>query len=875
MGFLSLAGSRKLSIDQVESRLFLLAAGFVFFQCLTLTFSPAARNHSWEASLHLEHWAGFVVWLALFIFLQRLASTRLPERDPYLLPAAALLSGWGLTTIWRLASGFGFRQTIWLGIALLITAAGLYVPSLLTWLRRYKYIWLTGGLVLLAATFLLGTNPEGSGAGPRMWLGCCGVYLQPSEPLKVLLVIYLAAFLADNAPLRTNLARLIAPSLVLTGIALLLLIAQRDLGTASIFLILYAGTVYLATGRRRVVAAALVGMLVAGTAGYFLFDVVRLRMDAWLNPWADPSGRSYQIVQSLIALASGGVFGKGLGLGSPGVIPVAQSDFIFAAIGEESGLAGIIALLALVGMLALRGLRIALRAPDAFQRGLAGGITVYLATQSILIIGGNLRLLPLTGVTLPFVAYGGSSLVTSFLCLLLLLIISSQPDLEPAPLTRKMPYLALGGAVLAGLTLSSLLAGWWMVVRSGGLVARSDNPRLGINDFYVMRGAILDSSGAILDKTAGEVGSYERVYNAPASAPVTGYNSPVFGRTGLEETYDNYLRGLAGNDPAEILRADLLYGQPPPGRDIRTSLNMNLQNLAYDLLAGWKGALVLMNASSGEILVMVSRPFYNPATLEEDWDRLLQSPDGMLLNRAVQGQYPAGGILGPFLLAERASAGLPGEILSQSELTPTQCASEAPAGAAAGPAISAGCMSTIQDYLDRLPEPAIDGLIERLGFLEVPVIPLETGGIPNSLSASLDRNTLLGAGGLQISPLQAVIAAAALSSNGSRPAARLVTAVNDARLGWTVLDQPNPNIPVFAAADSNAAAGALATSGGTYWSALAAAPRKSEAGVTWFIAGTLPSWQSTHLALVVLVEGENPESARQIGQRLMFAALGQ
>jgi cell division protein FtsW (lipid II flippase) len=207
-------------------------------------------------------------WLAVLVCGQYNAagtqghSSLVPEHDPYLLPLAALLTGWGTLTIWRLDFTFGLRQTAWLAVVIGIFTIGLRLPSSLAPLRHYKYIWLSAGLGLTALTLFLGTNPMG--AGPRLWLGCCGVYFQPSEPLKLLMVVYLAAYLADRQPymslagIRGNksapLLPLLAPTLVMIGLAILLLFAQRDLGTASIFLILYAVVVYVASGNARILA---------------------------------------------------------------------------------------------------------------------------------------------------------------------------------------------------------------------------------------------------------------------------------------------------------------------------------------------------------------------------------------------------------------------------------------------------------------------------------------------------------------------------------------------------------------------------------------------------------------------------------------------
>ncbi|MBU4224496.1 MAG: FtsW/RodA/SpoVE family cell cycle protein, partial [Chloroflexi bacterium] len=407
--------------SQIQSRLLKLAALFLFLYSLILTLAPAARERSWAVDYRWSHWLGFVIWAGLMALTHYQLRRRLPDSDPYLLPLAALLSGWGLLTVWRLDSSLGVRQALWLIVSSGVLILGLRLPADLRFLRRYKYLWLTGGLLLTALTLVFGSNPLGG--GPRLWLGCCGVYFQPSEPLKLLLVVYLAAYLADRfhvgtfsrmnvstfkrANVQTYLP-LLLPTLIMTGLALLLLLVQRDLGTASIFIFLYTILLYLASGKKRVLLISLVGLGLAGIAGYFFFDVVRLRVDAWLNPWLDPSGRSYQIVQSLMAIANGGMIGRGPGMGSPGLVPISISDFIFSAISEETGLLGTIGLFALLGLFTAHGMRAALRAPDSFRRLLAAGLTVYLGAQSVLIIGGNLRLLPLTGVTLPFVSYGGS-----------------------------------------------------------------------------------------------------------------------------------------------------------------------------------------------------------------------------------------------------------------------------------------------------------------------------------------------------------------------------------------------------------------------------------------------------------------------------------
>ena len=241
--------------------------------------------------------------------------------------------------------------------------------KIFSFLRRYKYILLLSGLILSGLTLIFGTNPQG--IGPRLWLGCCGVYFQPSEPLKLLLVIYLAAYLADRHSIRFSSLQLFTPTIVLTGIALLLLLVQRDLGTASIFIFLFTIIVFIVTGKKRVLLGAVILLSSALLIGYFFIDIIHIRVESWLNPWNDPAGHSYQIVQSLLAIANGGTTGRGPGLGSPLLVPVAVSDFIFAALVEESGLVGTIGLIITIWLILSRGIIASLRAADRFRRFLA------------------------------------------------------------------------------------------------------------------------------------------------------------------------------------------------------------------------------------------------------------------------------------------------------------------------------------------------------------------------------------------------------------------------------------------------------------------------------------------------------------------------
>jgi len=798
-----------------QGRLLQISAIFLFLQTLIITLAPAVRAHTWWVNYQLSQWIAFGLW-GLFVIRAHFDITqKLPDADPYLFPAAALISGWGLLAIWRLEPTFGARQALWLAVSLTVLIAGTRLESI-DFLRRYKYILLTCGVLLVALTLIFGTNPSGS--GPRLWLGYSDLYLQPSEPLKLLLVVFLAAYLADKLPSRLRTIHILYPTIFLSGIAILLLIVQRDLGTASIFTALYTITIFLATGRKRVLFIMLFLLAAVSIAGYEYVSIVHARMDSWLNPWDDPSGSSYQIVQSLIAIANGGIIGRGPGLGSPGFIPVAISDFIYAAIAEETGLLGTLGLLAIISLIITRGLRVALRAPDLFRRILAAGITAYFGAQTILIVGGNLRLLPLTGVTLPFVSYGGSSLLTSFIGLLILLNISKHLDMDPAPLPKPQPYLIVGAFLITGLFASALANGWWSVIRGPDLLTRSDNQRRMIEERYVSRGALIDSANSIINATTGKLGNYSRQYKYVDLAPITGYIDPIYGQAGLEASLDDYLRGIKGNPTSQLWWSNLLYGMDPKGLNVRLSIDLYLQNHVDEMLVANRGAAVLLNAKSGEILVVASHPTFNPNHLAESGSDFISDPNKPLLNRATLGQYPTGPILQPFMQA-----------LSRDNPSNNS--------------------SLINMY-------------KTFGFYQAPQIQLPVA--PASSETALDA--------MRVSPLQMALAAAALSNHGMIPAPRIAMAVNTPNEGWVSLPALGKPFEALSASAADEAASSYLIDNQAYWEHISQV-QEAESDFTWYIGGTAPNWQATPLVIVVVLEENNERLAKRIGEELLVNAM--
>jgi cell division protein FtsW (lipid II flippase) len=856
------------AVDEKQTRLIKLAAVFLLVFSILLTISPAVRLHSWDADYRWQHWIGFVVWMVGAVAVHHQIIRWVPDRDPFIFPVVALLSGWGLLTIWRLDLMMGMRQTIWLAVSLLVLAAGLRYPGLLVFLRRYKYLWLTSGLLLTALTFLFGTYP--GGIGPPLWLGCCGIYLQPSEPLKLLLIIYLAAYLADRIPVSFSLGQLLTPTLILGGTALALLGIQQDLGTASLFILIYSVVVYLASNRRRMLLISLLILLAAVVFGYSIFDVVRIRVDAWINPWLDPSGRSYQIVQSLIAIASGELFGQGPGLGSPGVVPVSHSDFIYASIVEETGLLGAVGLLLLFALIVRSGFRAAINAVNNYQRYLAAGITAYVVMQAILIIGGNLRLLPLTGVTLPFVSYGGSSLLTTYIAILLLILISNRGDEEPAPLNTPLPYLVISAMLLTSLLALALVTGWWSAVRSEALLVRTDNPRRGIAERFVSRGALLDRESRAISITEGSPGSLQRRYMVPSLSATTGYNSLAYGQAGLEAGLDSILRGLEGNSPTTIWLQRLMYGQPPPGLDVQLTINLDLQQQADELLSGRQGALVLLNASTGEILAISSHPHFDPNNLGVIWNDLIQDPNAPLLNRATQGRYPPGPALGPFLLGMGNALDIPppqaveGHYTSENETW--ECAREPRIPPTPARMIANGCPAPLVLLAEAAGAQEMLALFTSLGFYEVPSLPLLMAAPAARQINQLDL-AAIGQENLSVTPLQMALAAAAMSNNSVRPAPQIVSALRTPEQGW--VEQINlPGQETLLFEGLNETLSMLAVPELSIWQTIALA-RSHEDELTWFIGGTLPASGLPPLALALVLEERNPDLAELIGQALL------
>ena len=353
--------------------------------------------------------------------------------DPMFLPMAAFVHGLGFVMIARLNDRWAGLQATWSLIGLLAFTATLIFIERTGDLRRYQFTSLGLGLVLLLLPMIPGVGFTSGGA--RIWVSVGPINFQPGEFAKILLAVFFAAYLAERRDLIVDghirflgitlpELRHLAPILVAWAVSVVVMVGEKDLGSSLLFFTLFVVMLWVATERASFLFMGGGMFAIGAVIAYKLFSHVRTRVDIWLNPWAQETGRGYQPIQALYGMAHGGLTGTGLGMGSPDLIPAAHNDFIFAALGEEIGLIGVTAVLAAYALLVGAGMRTALRAQRDFEKLLAVGLTTITAVQTFIIVGGVLRVVPLTGVTLPFMSYGGSSLVANYMLLAILIRIS-------------------------------------------------------------------------------------------------------------------------------------------------------------------------------------------------------------------------------------------------------------------------------------------------------------------------------------------------------------------------------------------------------------------------------------------------------------------
>jgi cell division protein FtsW (lipid II flippase) len=355
--------------------------------------------------------------LTLLILLSYIIIVKTKMGDQYLFLIISMLSSLGVVMIYRLDPQFGFKQIIWYGIGVI-----LYFLSygIFQWIKnwdRYIYLYIGFGISLFILTLLAGVTTKGA----TNWLSIGGFVFQPAEIIKLSFVFFLASYFTYPDKLKNEYYFL---GIVYLHIGFLVL--QRDMGMAMLFYGIFISVFYVFCKDKKILLYNLGAALLILVFGYYTMNHVQVRFEAWLNPWKDISGRGYQITQSLFAIATGGFFGTGLGMGNPDYIPEVHTDFIFSAISEELGTFGGIAVVLLYFILIYRGFKITLMIRNTFRKILALGITLTYSYQTFVIIGGVIKLIPLTGITLPFISYGGSALISAFIAFGILQALSKK-----------------------------------------------------------------------------------------------------------------------------------------------------------------------------------------------------------------------------------------------------------------------------------------------------------------------------------------------------------------------------------------------------------------------------------------------------------------
>ena len=633
-----------------------------------------------------------------------------PGADPAILPIVFVLSGIGITFVTRLAPDMAMSQLIYLFIGVALMVVTLAVVKNLEAVKRYKYTLGIIGVVLLLLPMFVGTEINGS----KLWITIGSFSIQPGEFAKIFIVLFIAGYLSENREMlsisnreilgfKVPRLRLLLPLFLIWGLCLLVVVFERDLGSAVLFYTIFLVMLYVATGRISYIVIGLVLLLIGGYAAYSLLDHVQVRFEIWLDPFADAQGDGYQLVQSLYSLADGGLFGVGIGKGMADSIPVVESDFIFSAIGEEMGLLGASAVLILYMLFAIRGFTTAARAKSDLAAFSAAGLTTSISFQAFLIVGGVTRLIPLTGVTLPFMSQGGSSLLSSFIVVGLLLRAGDEATGRETELTGTGVAVATDGAEGGVSGSGTRFFTGRSTTQTGGSHARPgsslhrralETPESGVlgrvalakrltrtvffftalfavlignltyiqvfkaEDYqnmdgnnhtiaksaYIQRGSIITSDGVTLaESLEQEDGTYVRSYpNGSLAANVVGYTSTTYGNSGIEETMNDTLTGTEDYSTWKAAISSLA-GVSQPGNSVQLTIDSRIQSAAEEALDGLTGAIVVLDPRTGAVLAWATSPSYDNTDIDATMAAIDAGDTSMsLYDRATQALYAPG-----------------------------------------------------------------------------------------------------------------------------------------------------------------------------------------------------------------------------------------
>lgn len=361
------------------------------------------------------------IGLVLIVYISNYILSKISSGDNYIFLIVTMLMTIGAIMIYRINIEFGIKQLIWITAGIVVFFITYFLVKYISGLENWIYLYMGGSYILFAATFLFGSRIKGA----VNWINLGWFSFQPAEITKILLILILSSYYSNIEKWKEKKYS----SYYLMGVVysfILLLFLQKDLGMSVIFYLIFIGIQFIYEQNRKLILYNIGLFSLGGGAGYLIFDHVKVRFQSWLNPWKYIDRQGYQITQSLFAIAEGGFFGKGLGLGHPDFIPAVHTDFIFSAICEEMGIFTGIGIIMLFMILVYRGFKIAMSQDEEFYRILAISISILFGVQSFIILGGVLKVIPLTGITLPFVSYGGSSMIANFIALGILQVCSEE-----------------------------------------------------------------------------------------------------------------------------------------------------------------------------------------------------------------------------------------------------------------------------------------------------------------------------------------------------------------------------------------------------------------------------------------------------------------
>lgn len=611
-----------------------------------------------------------------------------PGADPAILPLTFALSGIGMAFVTRLAPELAARQVVWLYLGIACMIIVLVFLRNLEKLANYKYTLMMVGVALLLSPMLPIVGQEIYGS--RIWLSIGPFSFQPGELAKICIVLFLAGYLAQNremlsvftwdvGPFRLPSLQTLLPLLIMWALAFLVVVFEKDLGSALVFFLVFLVMLYVATGQKLYVVVGLGLAAVAALVLYAFFGHVQVRVETWLDPFADPTGKGYQLVQTIYSLADGGMVGVGIGRGLAENIPVVESDFIFAAIGEEIGLLGAAGVLLLYLSLAIRGMVTAARAKSDVSSFIATGLTAIIVLQAFIIVGGVTRVIPLTGLTLPFVSQGGSSLLASFIIVGFLLRCGDEGtgiDHEVTSATSTFNPNSVLGRISLGTRLTHIMVvfsalfailvanlTWIMVIKADEYQNMPGNSHAIAREAENERGTISTYDGVVLAQSVeADDGTYTRVYPAGTlAAHVVGYASSQYGTSGIEAAYNDTLIGEE-NYATWLDALNSLAGAGTVGNDVTLTINSKVQQAAQDALSGYNGACVVIDPETGAVLAMASAPTYDASDVE---NLLAQASEdtssSVFYNRATQALYAPGSTFKMVTLAAALEDGIASE----------------------------------------------------------------------------------------------------------------------------------------------------------------------------------------------------------------------